>query len=473
MLLSHEDEISSRRWDLSALRFLENCADPIVFDQCKELLTRLAPHGLGPNAIKPSWGMAETYSVTIIAHDTQSLFQRENASYTTVGKPFPGLNVRIVTDDGGVARTGEVGRLQVQDPMVLAAYWNRDPQLDFQDDWFETGDQAVITRNTPTIVGRDKDVIIVNGNNFVAYAFERAIDQVAGVVRSLTAVTPVRFAQDATDRVAVFVCRDGQVDDDDKIVRDIVEAMTVRPGVGPDYVPFFDPADVPKTSVGKIQKPRLAKRLTANFTQFMTAVYLSRFGTDVFAAFVYCRNVLIPVTTATTLAFSNTTQIFAARLQGEARFTEAKQFLNRNLSCFLPFVLIAVTAIWYTFPYLFELIDSDPVLMIHAAVILFFLIFIETFRSAWRIIDPALRSSGYARVPVLFFVASQLGIVLVGYVMVVRLGMPVELLLTVIAIGEGLFAVLLFLKWNSSAWVASAKSRLFQDQEDAAPLSSN
>jgi len=263
MLLSHRDEISSRRWDLTPLRFLENCAEPIVFDQCKELLTELAPYGLRPDAIKPSWGMAETCSVTVIAHDIQSVFQRENASYTAVGKPFPGINVRILTDDGDVARTGEVGRLQVQGPTVLTAYWNRAGQLDFDGDWFETGDQAVITRNMLTIVGRNKDVIIVNGNNFAAYEFERAIDQVAGVVRSLTAVAPVRYAEDATDRVAVFVCRDGQVADDDRIVHDIVEAMTVRLGVSPDYVSFLDHADVPKTSVGKIQKSLLANRLGA------------------------------------------------------------------------------------------------------------------------------------------------------------------------------------------------------------------
>jgi len=225
--------------------------------------------------------------------------------------------------------------------------------------------------------------------------------------------------------------------------------------------------------VSDILLPSLVNPLTANFTQFMMAIYLSRFGTDVFAAFVYCRNILIPVTTATTLAFSNTTQIFVARLQGETKFYEAKQFLNRNLACFLPYVLIAVTAIWYGFPTLFELIGSDPALTVHAAVILFFLIFIETFRSAWRILDPSLRGSGYARVPVLFFVTSQLGIVLLGYVLVVRTGMPLEFLLTAIAVGEGLFALLLFLQWNSSAWIEPAKARLCRDKKATASPACN
>src|SRR5262249_6097424 len=59
----------------------------------------------------------------------------------TVGAPLPGVEARILDEQGNDVPDGVAGELHVKSPTVFAGYWNR---LDatreaFQDGWFATG----------------------------------------------------------------------------------------------------------------------------------------------------------------------------------------------------------------------------------------------------------------------------------------------------------------------------------------------
>ena len=41
----------------------------------------------------------------------------------TVGPPLPGVEARVVSDEGGILSVGEIGNLQVRGPNVFAGYW--------------------------------------------------------------------------------------------------------------------------------------------------------------------------------------------------------------------------------------------------------------------------------------------------------------------------------------------------------------
>jgi acyl-CoA synthetase (AMP-forming)/AMP-acid ligase II len=268
ILLSSGDAITAQQWDLSNLRHWENCAETVVYEQCLELTSLLSQHGLKTECIKPSWGMAETCSVTLISHALTALYRQNGADHTSVGKPIPGLSVRIVNETGALAYEGEIGKLQVRGDMVFDGYLGRARELDFsEDDWFNTGDTALIVGGEVAIMGREKDIIIINGNNLAASEIERAIDTVSGISTRYTAACAIRDAADGTDKLAVFAVLDGSVSDQNLVVFKIKEVLSRRVGVSASYISFVDMESYPVTSVGKIKKNILLDRLRSGVIQ--------------------------------------------------------------------------------------------------------------------------------------------------------------------------------------------------------------
>ncbi len=87
----------------------------------------------------------------------------------SVGRLAPGVEARIVDDDGNDCLVGDPGEIWVRGTMVFPGYWtpdglDRSPLTD--DGWLRTGDLAVVDESGHlAIVGRIKDLIIVSGFN--------------------------------------------------------------------------------------------------------------------------------------------------------------------------------------------------------------------------------------------------------------------------------------------------------------------
>jgi len=96
-----------------------------------------------------------------------------------VGQPLPGVEVRLVGDDGNeVSDTLLPGEIQVRGPTVFREYWNRpDATRDsFVDGWFRTGDIAVLERGSFRILGRASvDIIKSGGYKLSALEIETAL----------------------------------------------------------------------------------------------------------------------------------------------------------------------------------------------------------------------------------------------------------------------------------------------------------
>ena len=63
-----------------------------------------------------------------------------------VGVPLPGVEARIVDDDGKAVAPGEQGEIEVRGPQVFREYWGRPDETaaSFRGGWFRTGDQACV-----------------------------------------------------------------------------------------------------------------------------------------------------------------------------------------------------------------------------------------------------------------------------------------------------------------------------------------
>jgi acyl-CoA synthetase (AMP-forming)/AMP-acid ligase II len=103
----------------------------------------------------------------------------------SVGFPFPGVRVRIVSDDGCDVSVGEAGEIVVRSDSLFRGYWD-DPVATLatlQDGWCRTGDVGRFDeRGLLYLVDRKKDVIITGGENVYSPEVEdvvSALDEVA------------------------------------------------------------------------------------------------------------------------------------------------------------------------------------------------------------------------------------------------------------------------------------------------------
>lgn len=120
----------------------------------------------------------------------------------TVGRPVPGVSVRVVDDSGREVAAGEVGELRLKGPQCFLGYVDAsldDAAFD-SDGWFRTGDQGRLDDKGNVIVtGRLKDAIIRNAENISAL-------EVEGVLATHPAVTDVAVIGVPDERTGERVC---------------------------------------------------------------------------------------------------------------------------------------------------------------------------------------------------------------------------------------------------------------------------
>jgi malonyl-CoA/methylmalonyl-CoA synthetase len=205
-------------------------------------------------AILERYGMTETSMIT-------SNPLQEERRPGTVGKPLPGVTVRVRDHDtGSVAERDVVGDIEVAGPNVFAGYWRR-PELattEFTvDGFFRTGDVGAFDRDGYLrIVGRSKDLIISGGLNVYPKEVEDVLDGADGVVESAVVGVPDEDYGEAV--VAAVVAEDGHV----------LDEAALRSYARERLAPFKVPkrvqvvAALPRNAMGKVEKARLREDFT-------------------------------------------------------------------------------------------------------------------------------------------------------------------------------------------------------------------
>lgn len=286
-------EVRTRSWDLSRVREMVDGGEPVIAATSHRFLQLLAPHGLGADVLAPAWGMSETCSgVTYarqsrddetagtVAVDPASLGHRVHlldpgdpgaVVLSVVGRPIPGVRVRVVDETGAPVPEGRVGELLVRGDTMMRGYHNNpQAQRDAHDGegWFHTGDLAFAHDGEVVIAGRVKDQIIVRGHNYPAHELESVVERVDGVRVTFTAAAAVREPGSDTDQLVVFFVPDeaatlGVGTDVDAVASRIRAVLGREVGLAPDLLVPLTEAEFPKTSSGKIQRAALVERLRA------------------------------------------------------------------------------------------------------------------------------------------------------------------------------------------------------------------
>jgi long-chain acyl-CoA synthetase len=138
----------------------------------------------------------------------------------SIGRPLPGVAIRLVDEDGEDAPLGDPGEIWVKGPNVFAGYWN-DPGATAAvltpDGWLRTGDIAELGEDGALrIVDRVKDLVIVSGFNVFPAEVEAVLRSHPGVAD--VAVVGVQHPHTGEAVKAFVVSRAGQAVEEDQLI---------------------------------------------------------------------------------------------------------------------------------------------------------------------------------------------------------------------------------------------------------------
>jgi malonyl-CoA/methylmalonyl-CoA synthetase len=176
-----------------------------------------------------------------------------------VGEPMPGMEVRIVGDDGNDLPDGEPGELLVRGPQVFAGYWQRpDATADaFTDGWFRTGDVAVREPEGYRLLGRSSvDIIKTGGEKVSALEVEEVFRTHPGI--DDCAVVGVADEEWGERVCAAVVPAAGAALEGDAL-RAWGKEQLASAKVPSRYL-FVD--ELPRNTLGKVLKPEVTRLFT-------------------------------------------------------------------------------------------------------------------------------------------------------------------------------------------------------------------
>ncbi|KQU67761.1 MULTISPECIES: benzoate-CoA ligase family protein [unclassified Rhizobacter] len=186
------------------------------------------------------------------------LSNREGAlRYGCTGKPVPGYELELRSDDGGPVAPGEIGDLFIRGPSAALLYWNnRDKtRATFQGDWVRSGDKYVVDADGwYTYAGRSDDMLKVSGQYVSPIEVESALMGHAAVMEC--AVVGVTDATGLTKTRAYVVPNPGH---DAGPALEAALKVFVKTRLAPHKTPrdIVFTTELPKTATGKIQRFRL------------------------------------------------------------------------------------------------------------------------------------------------------------------------------------------------------------------------
>lgn len=106
---------------------------------------------------------------------------------TSIGPPFPGIEIKLVGSDRTQVLEGEAGELWVRGPGVMKGYYRAPEETAAAvdaDGWFNTRDLARLEDGNLFIVGRTKDLIVHRGFNVYPAEVEAVLNAHPAVLQS-------------------------------------------------------------------------------------------------------------------------------------------------------------------------------------------------------------------------------------------------------------------------------------------------
>jgi fatty-acyl-CoA synthase len=278
----------STRFDLARWRIAGNGADMIRPEVMQAFTESFAPSGFDPHVFLPSYGLAEaTLAVSLMPpgegivvdevdermlagdlDDHAADHRPRLLKFVNCGRPVLGHEVQIRCEAGAILPDRGIGRIFVRGPSVMAGYFRDDAasHAALKDGWLDTGDMGYLFDGYVYIVGRAKDMIIINGRNYWPQDIEWAIEQLPGFKSGDIAAFSITQAGGQEVAAVLVQCR--VTDPSERMgLREAIRAK-VRALTGMNcLVELVAPRTLPRTSSGKLSRVKARSMYLAGTIQ--------------------------------------------------------------------------------------------------------------------------------------------------------------------------------------------------------------
>ncbi len=243
---------SFENYDLTSLKRISYGAAPMPEALIRQVIARL-PHV----TFFQGYGMTEAAPmVTILSPEAHELGGPLADKLSSVGKPVPHCDLRIVDEEGNDLPALATGELVVRGPNFLKGYWGL-PEITsevLRDGWYHTGDAGYIDEDGFVfLVDRIKDMIISGGENIYSAEVESAIYEHPAIRECAVIGIPHEKWGEAVH--AIVTLKAGQTIDSNQLI-DFCRERIARYKV-PRSLEVID--EMPLSGASKILKTELRK----------------------------------------------------------------------------------------------------------------------------------------------------------------------------------------------------------------------
>ena len=255
-------------------------------DVMQAFVDAFADAGFKASAFLPSYGLAEaTLAVSIMPpgegivvelveetqlsggnHDAAGSSRRPQRFRAIVncGKAAKDMKIEIREEDGTPLPERAIGKVWCSGPSLMVGYF-RDPESTaacLQDGWLDTGDMGYLSDGYIYIVGRAKDMIIVNGRNHWPQDIEWAVEQLPGFKQGDIAAFAITTPGGEETPAVLVQCRTSDEAERVRLREEIRERVRTVTGMN-CVIELIPPRTLPRTSSGKLSRAK-ARNLYLN-----------------------------------------------------------------------------------------------------------------------------------------------------------------------------------------------------------------
>ena len=172
------------------------------------------------------------------------------------GKAVSGMEIEVRGPGGELLPDRGIGKVHVRGKSVMHSYF-RDEEATraclSDDQWLDTGDMGYLSNGYIFIVGRAKDMIIINGRNHWPQDIEWAVEQLPGFKSGDIAAFAITGPSGEETPAVLVHCRVSDPQERGKLRDDIRERVRAITGITP-VVELVPPRTLPRTSSGKLSR---------------------------------------------------------------------------------------------------------------------------------------------------------------------------------------------------------------------------